>query len=56
MVPIYRLFCEHVGISGDYVQKDYSVKAENLKNPHRKFRIRFKSEPDPDVNWEFEPV
>ena len=24
--------------------------------PHRKFKIQFKSESDPDLNWEFTPI
>lgn len=26
IVPLYKLFCEHVGLEGDLEQKDYSMK------------------------------
>lgn len=26
IVPLYKLFCEHVGLEGDLNQKDYSMK------------------------------
>ena len=25
MVPVYRIFCEHMGLEGDLKQKDYSI-------------------------------
>lgn len=28
MVPIYRIFCEHVGLEGDLKQKDYSMEGK----------------------------
>lgn len=31
MVPIYRVFCEHVGLEGDYKQKDYSMEGKKSK-------------------------
>ena len=31
MVPFYKLFCEHVGISGNFEKKDYSMKDKACK-------------------------
>ncbi|KAL4466775.1 hypothetical protein ABPG74_010372 [Tetrahymena malaccensis] len=55
MVPFYKLFCEHVGLSGNFEQKDYSMKDKQL-HIHKKYRVVFKAEADPEVDWEFEPV
>ncbi|KRX05032.1 Cytochrome c oxidase assembly protein CtaG/Cox11, domain [Pseudocohnilembus persalinus] len=54
-VPLYRIYCEHTGLVGDYSQKDYSAYNKDV-NKHRKFAIAFKAESDPEVNWEFEQV
>jgi len=111
MVPFYKLFCEHVGISGNFEKKDYSMKDKACKyllnnvlyffcfshflrdvvshltsinfiivangiliaflyifcffffspspttvHIHKKYKVVFKAEADPEVNWEFEPV
>ena len=32
MVPVYRIFCEHVGLEGDLKQKDYSMEGKT-SNP-----------------------
>ena len=32
MVPLYRIFCEHVGLEGDLKQKDYSMEGKQSKS------------------------
>ena len=55
MVPLYRLFCEHIGIAGNLDKKDYSMKGREASK-HRKFKLIFKATIDPVVDWEFAPV
>lgn len=37
MVPVYRIFCEHMGLEGDLKQKDYSI-----LDKKGKFFLKFK--------------
>ncbi len=58
-IPLYKIFCESVGLDGDLEQKDYSVNTADSEakiNVHRKFKVIFEADQDPDVNWEFEPI
>lgn len=56
-VPVYRKFCNHMGLIGDIKQKDYSIvnQTQGKKNKSRKFKIIFESDADPEMNWQFEP-
>ena len=56
MVPLYKLFCQKVGIEGNNEQKDYSKMDKKGINMARKFLVQFQSESDPDMRWTFEPV
>jgi cytochrome c oxidase assembly protein subunit 11 len=56
MVPLYKLFCQKVGLEGNTDQKDYSQMKRSNINMTRKFKIQFKSEADPEMGWTFEPV
>jgi cytochrome c oxidase assembly protein Cox11 len=42
MVPVYRIFCEHMGLEGDLKQKDYSIldKKGNLTPNLSKFSYK----------------
>ena len=57
-IPLYKIFCESVGLDGDLEQKDYSITEDSDKkiNVFRKFKVIFEGDADPDVNWEFEPI
>lgn len=57
-IPFYSIICQHLGFDTDLKQKDYSVMTQdaNKLEIHRKFRLRFKTEIDPELGWEFEPV
>lgn len=54
MVPLYKLFCQKVGLEGDTTKKDYSRLSQ--LNKMRKFRVRFEAEVDPELAWEFAPM
>ena len=54
-VPFYKLFCEHFGLDGNLEKKDYSMKGKKLDR-FKKYAIQFKSEVDPEQNWDFHPV
>lgn len=54
-IPIYRTFCEHMGIVGDSKKKTYTFMDKKMNNM-KKFNVKFQGEPDPKCNWEFEPV
>lgn len=56
MVPLYKLFCQKVGLEGDLEQKDYSKMKISKLGMARKFKIQFQSETDPEMGWTFEPV
>jgi cytochrome c oxidase assembly protein subunit 11 len=56
MIPLYKLFCQKVGIEGDLEEKTYSNIDVNKVNMARKFKVIFESESDPDMKWDFEPV
>jgi cytochrome c oxidase assembly protein subunit 11 len=56
MVPLYKLFCQKVGLEGNLEQKDYSKMNKKKLNRARKFLVEFKSESDPEMGWTFEPV
>jgi len=50
-VPFYKAVCAATGLVGDNVQRDYAAshrKADNKLALHRKFKLKFKSETDPD--------
>merc|ERR1712183_502439 len=50
-VPFYKAVCAATGLVGDNVQRDYSAshrKSDNKLALHRKFKLMFKSETDPD--------
>ena len=57
-IPLYRKFCQSVGLLGDYEEKDYSEMSQkkNKINKMRKLRVIFESEVDPKLDWEFEPI
>jgi len=53
------MICASTGLVGDNVQKDYSNNSNVKNNPmilHRKFKVKFSSDVDPELGWEFEPV
>lgn len=56
MVPLYKLFCQSVGLEGNVEQKDYSQMKKTELNFARKFKVQFQSESDPEMKWTFEPV
>ena len=57
-IPLYRVFCESVGLEGDLAQKDYSVDPEKAKkiNVFKKFKVIFEADVDEEVDWTFEPI
>jgi cytochrome c oxidase assembly protein subunit 11 len=56
MVPLYKTFCQKMGLQGDNHKKDYSQMSKNKKsNKNRKFKVTFEGEADPEMNWDFEP-
>ena len=40
MVPLYKSFCQSVGLEGDLVQRDYSEVNTGRVNRDRKFKVR----------------
>lgn len=55
-VPLYRLFCQHMGLEGDLKQKDYSSLNAKKINKDKKIKIIFEAETSPELHWDFEPV
>ncbi len=56
MVPLYKAFCQKMGLQGDTHKKDYSQMAKSRKNNrNRKFNVIFEGEADPEMNWDFDP-
>lgn len=46
-IPLYKIFCESVGLDGDLEQKDYSVKNDEETgkiNVFRKFKVIFEAD------------
>lgn len=54
-IPIYRTFCEHMGLVGDSDKKEYTFDGSKINNL-KKFHVKFSGESDPKLQWEFEPV
>jgi len=58
-IPFYSILCQHFGFDTDLKQKDYSDMQRNKDKKldlHRKFRVKFQTDIDPDLKWTFEPV
>lgn len=46
-IPLYKIFCESVGLDGDLEQKDYSVSTADSEakiNVFRKFKVIFEAD------------
>ena len=56
MIPLYKLYCQKVGLEGDVEQKNYSKLNISDLGMSRKFKIIFQSDSDPEMGWTFEPV
>lgn len=55
-VPLYRMFCQHMGLEGDTKQKDYSRLAAKRMNKDKKIKVIFEADTTPELQWDFEPV
>ncbi len=55
-IPLYRVFCQKMGLFGDNDQKSFKELQAKLGsvNKQRKIEVFFDSEIDPRLNWKFE--
>lgn len=58
MIPLYKIFCQKVGLEGDFKQKEFGKLNEKIGriNKNRKIEVIFESIVDPNLKWEFEPL
>ena len=54
--PFYGAFCEKTGYGGSDRSRVKYVKMANTQNIHRKFKINFQGNVDPDLDWSFWPL
>lgn len=49
-IPLYRTFCEHMGLVGDLDKKTYDFKGKKILN-QKKYKVIFEGIAQPGIDW-----